>query len=582
MSISLTMISNNWSQTSVVKIDSKNAGDSGLQFEEMDANSPSTSNNSTNTVLSVDANGHVILVDDQTSTSGTVYTADNGITLTGTNFQWGGTLTMNTLVPTNGFYFLYGNRADPDKFNIGWNDININSKLNVHSDYNQMGSYTRARNLANHANVTGGHFQASDGATGSVGVYGGATGSTTVKGVVGGAGSSGGGTIPNVAMGVEGFVSGALVDNIAVRGWAIGTSSTNTTAISGWADRPSSNGYGANLFVNSSGNDGYGVKAEASSSTNNGYGAWTKANGAAQGYGIKAESRNATSVGYGVDGLALYTHPTPGPSVINYGVRGYAFNGAASAANYSIYGYQFSTSDPNDWAGYFAGNINVTGAIVNPSDRTLKENITPLNNVLSKIGKIGAYEYNFKGDYIQDYKFDSGKQIGFIAQEIKDVFPHIVKEIKNPGEKDEKGNVITAPMDYLSIEYLEMIPVLFAAIKEQQLQIDALTQSSQSSIGSNNSSSKIENSLSQITNAQIVPNPNEGMFKYEFNSQKEGNCLISILSSKGSLVLSELSFNVDEGFNSIQLNMLQSESPGTYILLFEMNGDTIIEKFIKQ
>jgi len=56
-----------------------------------------------------------------------------------------------------------------------------------------------------------------------------------------------------------------------------------------------------------------------------------------------------------------------------------------------------------------------------------------------------------------DFDFDSGRQIGFVAQDVLPVLPELVK-------KDDKG--------YYSVEYSKVVPVLVNAIKEQQQQID--------------------------------------------------------------------------------------------------------------
>ena len=50
-----------------------------------------------------------------------------------------------------------------------------------------------------------------------------------------------------------------------------------------------------------------------------------------------------------------------------------------------------------------------------------------------------------------------GQNIGFIAQEVKEILPEVV----SGGGKDEKGNEI-----YYSIEYATLTPLLVEAIKE--------------------------------------------------------------------------------------------------------------------
>ena len=54
---------------------------------------------------------------------------------------------------------------------------------------------------------------------------------------------------------------------------------------------------------------------------------------------------------------------------------------------------------------------------------------------------------------------DQTRQVGFSAQEVREVLPEVVSE-------GEDG--------YFSIEYGKMVPLLLEAIKEQQKQIDEL------------------------------------------------------------------------------------------------------------
>ena len=58
----------------------------------------------------------------------------------------------------------------------------------------------------------------------------------------------------------------------------------------------------------------------------------------------------------------------------------------------------------------------------------------------------------------QDYT-DSTDHFGLIAQDVEKIFPNIVK-------KDQKG--------YLSINYIELIPILINAMQEQNSRIKQL------------------------------------------------------------------------------------------------------------
>ena len=88
------------------------------------------------------------------------------------------------------------------------------------------------------------------------------------------------------------------------------------------------------------------------------------------------------------------------------------------------------------------------------SDKRFKDNITPINNPIEKIKKIGGYEFdwNEKSSY-------EGHDVGVIAQEIEKVLPEIVTTRDN---------------GYKAVKYDKIVALLIEGIKDQQLQIDEL------------------------------------------------------------------------------------------------------------
>lgn len=130
--------------------------------------------------------------------------------------------------------------------------------------------------------------------------------------------------------------------------------------------------------------------------------------------------------------------------------------------NYGIMGV--AAVGPNSYAGYFHGDIYVNGngtaaGSFISSDQRFKQNIRTLEGVAAKLQQLSGYTYAMRTAEFKEKNFAQTEQIGLIAQEVKAVFPQLVKE-------DEKG--------YLAVNYDGMVPVLLEAIKEQQQQIDAL------------------------------------------------------------------------------------------------------------
>lgn len=129
------------------------------------------------------------------------------------------------------------------------------------------------------------------------------------------------------------------------------------------------------------------------------------------------------------------------------------------------------------------GNIEHTGSITQTSDRNLKENIQPLENGVSTIMKLRPTSYNFRGDgEYKGLKLSRGLHYGLIAQEVEEVLPSLVKDNKHtylapaegagPNNSEEKTEVKN--MNYKTMNYTELIPVLIKAVQEQQEEIEKL------------------------------------------------------------------------------------------------------------
>jgi Chaperone of endosialidase len=179
----------------------------------------------------------------------------------------------------------------------------------------------------------------------------------------------------------------------------------------------------------------------------------------------------------------------------------YNFNIGGTGARYGIYS-RVQGSGTNWWAGYFEGNVVVTGTFSNGSDLKLKENIVDLTGALTKIKKLSPKQYDIKSE---KNRTDKKKHSGLIAQEVESILPEIVSDIESPGQStnieekvkifksfieiDANGksisverpveivrtNIVQGIPDKLKVvNYIELIPFLLQAIKEQQEIIESL------------------------------------------------------------------------------------------------------------
>ena len=102
------------------------------------------------------------------------------------------------------------------------------------------------------------------------------------------------------------------------------------------------------------------------------------------------------------------------------------------------------------------GDLAYSGSLSNSSDLRLKKDITELSDVLSTLMKLEAYRYRYNGIKATD---TLAVHMGVIAQELQEVYPELVK---------------TGTDGYLSVNYLEMIPLLLEGIKELAAENTAL------------------------------------------------------------------------------------------------------------
>ena len=152
-------------------------------------------------------------------------------------------------------------------------------------------------------------------------------------------------------------------------------------------------------------------------------------------------------------------------------------------------------SGGNVFAGYFEGNVHVTGnityagSITDTSDKRLKENIRIYSGSLNLIKQLQPKIFDWK----ENYEYSIGKhregvknEIGFIAQDVEKIIPNLVTDgtleardfdmdllgTEMPEYKGKKHQDFTKKFKFLNYE--KLIPHLVSAMQEQQEQIEGL------------------------------------------------------------------------------------------------------------
>ena len=174
------------------------------------------------------------------------------------------------------------------------------------------------------------------------------------------------------------------------------------------------------------------------------------------GTGVRGESIVGGTDGIGVLGVAG-AQPPVRPNTT--GVYGYA-NAENSTGVYgradglNAAGIKGVANTSQEFAGYFQGKVYVNGGLLMPSDLRLKHDILALPYGLDAVRALKPVSFVMNDDD------SNARRLGLIAQDVQAVIPELVQTDSQSG--------------LLSMTYLELIPVLVNAIKEQQTQIEAL------------------------------------------------------------------------------------------------------------
>lgn len=297
-----------------------------------------------------------------------------------------------------------------------------------------------------------------------------------------------------------------LNDNAAFIGLA-DTDNGGGTAFRGEVAGTSS-GTGANVFVNTDGrNIGYvaTVSSETGTAARTQYGALLSADGDnlgdhigvyAIGDGVDPNQVVVGSANYGGFfqsggtgknfGIGVWSNASA-RQFLNIGVIGIADLGSGPSYNYGIYGVADSGS-VESLAGYFDGDVTYTGTLTGPSDARLKSNVGAISSSTSTLDRIMTLEpvsYDYKLDEYDFMNLPEGRQFGFIAQDLKKVFPELVNsqaapildrnEDFDPNDPNSGSNLKEAKVfNYQGVNYIGLIPILTEGIQEQQAEINDL------------------------------------------------------------------------------------------------------------
>ena len=287
---------------------------------------------------------------------------------------------------------------------------------------------------------------------------------------------------------------------------------------------------------------------------------------------------SSTRKAYGIYGFAYKASGIDSNCGRSFGVYGIAGN-STSGWNYGVYGTLvgnnngagvFGSSVNLDggidtqgrYAGFFRGDVKSTDVIfattfTSSSDYRLKENIESVRSeCVDDLMKLNVVRYNLKprtvdsGDtavtQMNFYTNESGIldriHYGLIAQELQDIYPDLVYE---------GGD------GYLSVNYIELIPLLIQSIQSLKDEVDQLKTNQKSSKRiSITSSNQMEKSISSINKISVSVDA-ATIICYITSSVKNANVFIydtkgnqvynSNIKDRGRIEIDFNDFTLDDG-----------------------------------
>jgi hypothetical protein len=304
-----------------------------------------------------------------------------------------------------------------------------------------------------------------------------------------------------------------------------------------------------------------------------------RATGSGFNYGFDTSVNGGT---FNVGGRFSAASPQLATATNSYGIITEVSSGNNAVGSINT-GILASATGANALAANFMGTV-VYGTLQQGSDRSLKTNIKKEERVLEVLGKINPVTYNFIPQKENTHLNLTQKlQHGFIAQELEEVMPELVQDIVYPIFNDKNEQISTRTLK--TVNYVGLISVLTASIKELSEEIKALKAEKQSTqktfvVSETDTRQLTNNEITSLKEkaffmAQNKPNPFSGSTEIAYSlPASEKNASILILNLNGQTI-KEYTLNANEGSITINAGILQK---GIYLYSLISNGQEITTK----
>ena len=240
------------------------------------------------------------------------------------------------------------------------------------------------------------------------------------------------------------------VTNVGVLGLKPANGNTGA-AVYGWNSDDNISNYGGVFIADGNGTNNYGIYAAASGATGNNVAGYFDGrigvNTTAPASDIHLSQSDATSAGTG----------------------GMGFQFGSSTWKILHTGSHFSFVENGFRQAYIESG---TGAYVQISDETLKQDVAPVSNVLDGVMQLNLVSYS----YINDS--EKNRVNGFIAQEVEAVFPELVRT-----DEDGKKGLAYSDFGVLAVAAIQEQQALIANLQQENAALRAEIEGIKSQLG---------------------------------------------------------------------------------------------------
>jgi len=203
-----------------------------------------------------------------------------------------------------------------------------------------------------------------------------------------------------------------------------------------------------------------------------------------------------------------------------------------------------------------------------------------------------SYEFD---QSIEALTLPAGMQYGLIAQDLQEVVPHAVTSATSPPRYDEEGNITAESLDFLAVNYTQLIPVLVAGFREQNA---AETSNLEAINDLQERLAQVENSLAIHRQASSVnemarmedykveldqnsPNPFGNETQISYTVRESGQIKVDVINDNGEVIATLQNDHQGGGNYSLLWNATEHPS-GVYFCVIRHDGKVQVKKMIKQ